>query len=92
MGGAPPAVFLVTLEGVEVPDGARLTVLAFARAETEEAAKAVATADLAEQGWTEVRVLRTGELVDFAALPEDFRGAVDIALRFGCALIIYDEA
>jgi len=86
-----PSVFLVTLEAVEVAGSAGLTVLAFACAETEGAARAVAIDDLQGLGWTGIRIVRTGELVDFAALPDDFRGAVDTALRFGCGLIIYDE-
>jgi hypothetical protein len=86
-----PSVFLVTLEAVEVAGSAALTVLAFARADTEDAAKSVATEDLRGLGWTDVQVVRTGELVDFDALPDDFRGAVDTAVRFGCGLIIYDE-
>ena len=91
MAATPPVVFLVTLEAVEVADSRPLTVLAFARADTEDAAKAVATEDLRRLGWTDIRTVRTGELVDFAALPDDFRGAVDTAVRFGCGMIIYDE-
>jgi hypothetical protein len=86
-----PSVFLVTLAAVEDVGSAALTVLAFARADSEETAKAVAVEDLEGLGWTEIQVVRTGELVDFAALPEDFRGAVDTAVRFGCGLIIYDQ-
>jgi hypothetical protein len=86
-----PSVFLVTLAAVEVVGSAALTVLAFARADTEDAAKAVAVEDLHRLGWTDIQVVRTGELVDFTALPEDFRGAVDTAVRFGCGLIIYDQ-
>ena len=86
-----PSVFLVTLKAVETPGAAPLTVLAFARADDEDAAKAVATADLDGLGWTDVAVERTGALVDWEALPADFRGAVDTAVRFGCGLIIYDE-
>ena len=91
MAATPPVVFLVTLEAVEVADSQPLTVLAFARADTEDAAKAIATEDLRRLGWTDIRTVRTGELVDFAALPDDFRGAVDTAVRFGCGMIIYDE-
>lgn len=91
MAAAPPPVFLVTLEGVETPGEAALTVLAFARAETDDAARAATAAELRRLGWTGVEALRTGELVDWSALPDDFRGAVAAALRFGCGLIIYDE-
>lgn len=86
-----PTVFLVTLQAVEAPGAAPLTVLAFARADDEPAARSVATSDLEGLGWTDIAVERVGELVDWAALPEDFRGAVDTAVRFGCGLIIYDE-
>jgi hypothetical protein len=86
-----PSVFLVTLQAVEAPGTAPLTVLGFARAADEETAKAVALADLEGLGWTDIAVVRTGALVDWDALPDDFRGAVDTALRFGCGLIIYDE-
>lgn len=66
-------------------------MLAFARAEDEGAAAVVAIAELESLGWRDVVVLRTGVLVDRGALPDDFRGAVDTAERFGCGLIIYDE-
>jgi len=88
---AADSVFLVTLEAVETPGGPTLTVLAFAKAETPDAAGAVATDELAGFGWRDIRALRTGELVDFSALPDDFRDAVATAQRFGCGLIIYDE-
>ena len=86
-----PSVFLVTLKAVEAPGAAPLTVLAFARADDEDAGKAVAVADLEGFGWTDIVVERTGALVDWNALPDDFRGAVDTAVKFGCGLIIYDE-
>ncbi|WP_296459731.1 hypothetical protein [Phenylobacterium sp.] len=87
----PPAVFVVTLEAVEAGAAAPLTILAFARADTEAEAEAVATADLADEGWTGIRPLRTAEVIDAPALPEDFRAAYGTALTWGCALIIYDE-
>lgn len=86
-----PRVFLVTLQAVETPGTAPLTVLAFARADDEDAGKAVAIADLEGFGWSDIDVQRIGELVDWDALPDDFRSAVDTAVRFGCGLIIYDE-
>jgi hypothetical protein len=91
MTAARPSVFLVTLEAVEIAGSPPLTVLAFACADTEDAAKTVAVADLEGLGWTDAIVVRTGELIDFEALPDDFRAAVDTAVRFGCGLIIYDE-
>ena len=84
-------VWLVTLEGAEAVGGPMLTVLAFVKADTEAAAEAGAVAELAELGWSQVTALRSGEVVDAAAVPEDFRGAMDEALRFGCGLIVYDE-
>ena len=91
MSAAADSVFLVTLEAVETAGGPLLTVLAFAKAETSDAAGVMAADELASFGWTDIRALRTGELVDFTALPEDFRDAVATAQRFGCGLIIYDE-
>jgi len=90
MDPAAARVFVVTLEGVEAQGAPPLTVLAFVRAATAEAAEAGAAAELAGLGWSAVQVLRSGEVTDAAALPEDFRGAMQTALRFGCGLIIYD--
>ncbi len=91
MAAERPQVFLVTLQAVEAPGAPALSVLAFARAHDENTARAVATADLEGLGWTDIAVARVGELVDWDALPDDFRSAVDTAVRFGCGLIIYDE-
>lgn len=93
---SPPAVFLVTTQAVAGPDsedadGRRYTILAFARADTEEAASDVALSDLAGQGYIDVEIERTGEITDPGAIPDDLRNAYDIALRWGCGLIIYDE-
>ena len=87
----PAAVFVVTLEAVEAGVGPPLTVLAFARADTGAAAEAAAAADLAEQGFAHIRALRTAEVIDAPALPDDFRNAYETALKWGCALIIYEE-
>lgn len=84
-------IFVVTLEAVEPGATRPLTVLAFARADDETNAEAAAAADLADQGWRDVRVLRIAEVIDAPALPEDFRAAYETALKWGCALIIYDE-
>ena len=81
----------MTLQAVEDAGSSPLTVLAFARAEDEAAASAVAVADLEGLGWREIAVQSIGALVDHGALPDDFRGAVETAMRFGCGLIIYDE-
>ena len=93
MDSAPIGVFLVTLEGLEAgASEGPLTVLAFVKAETAEAAEAAAAAELSAFEWTGVRALRSGEVVDAQALPDDFRAAFDTALRHGCGLIVYDEA
>jgi hypothetical protein len=91
MAAERPTVFLVTLQGVELAGSAPLTVLAFARADDEDAAAAVAVADLEGLGWTGIAVERIGALVDWDALPDDFRSAVDTAIRYGCGLIVYDD-
>jgi hypothetical protein len=84
------AIFVVTLEGTEPPDPARLTVLAFVRAEDEPAAEQAGLAALANRRWAEVAVLRCGEVIDEAAVPVDFARAMDSARQFGLGLIIYD--
>jgi hypothetical protein len=92
MDAQPTGVFVVTLQGVEAPGPQPLTVLAFVAAQTAEAAEAVGADEVAALGWTDVAVLRSGEVTDEAALPADFAGAMETARRFGCGLIIYDEA
>lgn len=87
----PPRVFLVTLEAVEPPDAAILTVLAFARADDEDTAKTMAAGELRAFGWRDIHALRTGELIDWGALPEDFRASVATALEHGVGLIVYEE-
>ena len=86
-----PTVFVLTLEAVEADGQPALTVLAFARAEEEEAAGRIAVAELERLGWRQIQVLRAGEVTDPGALPEDFRGAWTNALTWGCGLIIYDD-
>jgi hypothetical protein len=73
------------------PDGKRYHILAFARGETEEAASAVAFKGLDARGWIEAETLRSGEITDPDAVPEDLKGAMERALRDGCALVVYDE-
>lgn len=87
----PIGVFVVTLEGVEAAGAPPLTVLAFVRAGEEAEAMAAAAAEVEALGWSQVRALRAGEIVDAAALPEDFRGALQTALTWGCGLIVYEE-
>ena len=84
-------VFVVTLEGREEEGGPALTVLAFVCADEEAEAEAAAMRELEGFGWREVSALRSGEVTDETALPEDFRGAMETARRYGCGLIIYDE-
>ena len=85
------AIFVVTLEGFEPGDPARLTVLAFVQAEDGAGAEAAATAALAERGWTGVEALRAGEVTDEAAVPADFATAMASARRWGLGLIIYEQ-
>ena len=91
MTAEPAPVFVVTLEGVEPPASAVLTVLAFVAAVDAEAAEATGAAEVAALGWRDVAVVRSGEVTDVEALPADFAGAMATARRFGCGLIIYDE-
>ena len=91
MDEARAVVFVVTLQALEAGAAGPLTVLAFARAPTDAEAEAVAAADLADQDWRDIRVLRTAEVIDPPALPEDFRSAYQTGLKWVCALIIYDE-
>lgn len=90
MAADPQPIFVVTLEGIEPPDAAMLTVLAFTAADDEASAMDRAAAELAACDWREIRALRAGEVIDEAALPEDFAAAMANARRFGCALIIYE--
>jgi hypothetical protein len=92
---AAPSVFVLTVEAVagpgnSEPDGRRYPILVFARGEDAAAAEAVARAGLANRGWDEPAVLRSGEITDPGAVPEDLRGAMARALESGCALIVYD--
>lgn len=84
-------VFVVTLQGVEGGRPPALTILAFVRADTEGDAEAVAVVEAGRDGFPDAQVLRTAEVIDAAALPEDFAGAMASALRYGCGLIVYDE-
>ena len=85
------AVFVVTLEGVEAAGAPALTVLAFVSAAADAQAEAAAVRELEGLGWRDVSALRSGEITDEAALPDDFRAALETARRYGCGLIIYDE-
>jgi hypothetical protein len=93
---SPASIFLVTTQAVAGPDsedadGRRYTILAFAQAGAENDAEAIVRDDLAAQGYINVEIERTGEITDPTAIPEDLRNAYHTALKWGCALIIYDE-
>ena len=86
-----PRVFVVTLEAQEAGQPPALTVLAFARADSEAEAHEVAIAELEGLGWTAIQARRCGEITDPEALPPDFAAAMATALIWGCGLIVYDE-
>lgn len=73
------------------PDGRCYDLLVFARAETEAGAERVAFAGLGRRGWIEARALRSGEITDPGAVPEDLQASFARALESGCAIIVYDE-
>jgi hypothetical protein len=96
MDQAPIGVFVLTMRAVagpanSQPDGRRYDLLVFARADIEDLAKEVALAALARSGWDDPEIVRSGEIVDAGAVPEDLQSAVRNALSHGCALIVYDE-
>jgi hypothetical protein len=96
MDAEPIGVFVLTMTAVagpqnSDPDGKRYDLLVFARGEDEAEAQAVAADGLAARGWIDSDLVRSGEIVDAAAVPEDLRGAMLRALETGCALIIYDQ-
>lgn len=84
-------VFVVTLKAVEAAGQPPLTVLAFARADDEQAAGKLAVTELEGFGWSDIQIERAGEVTNPDALPDDFRDAMSNALTWGCGLIIYDE-
>lgn len=84
------SVFVVTLEGVETADEGPLTVLAFVVGADEAEAEAVAVREMGRDGFSQIQALRTGEITDPAALPDDFREAMANARRYGSWLIIYE--
>jgi hypothetical protein len=97
MSDTDATVFVVTIQaeaGPEnsVPDGRRYDLLVFARGEDEAAAADVAARGLTALGWIEIEILRSGEVTDPAALPEDFRDTYRRATELGCSVIVYDEA
>ncbi len=91
MDDAPAGVFVVTLEATEGGEPPPLTILAFIKADEEAQAQAVAVAEAARDGFADARVLRAAEVIDAAAMPEDFREAMAGAQRYGAWLIVYDQ-
>ena len=92
----PVGIFVLSVRALaglrnSVPDFKRYDLLVFARGEDEAAAGAVALNGLAALGWEEPEILRSGEIVDAGAVPEDLKGALERARASGCAIIVYDE-
>ena len=91
MDEALTGVFVVTLEALEGGRPPALTILAFVQAGTDAEAEATAVVEAGRDGFSDARVLRTAEVIDAAALPEDFGPAMANARRYGCGLIVYEE-
>lgn len=91
MDDAAVGVFVVTLEAVENGAQPPLTLLAFVVADAEAEAEATAIREAGRDGFTHGKVLRTAEVIDAAAMPEDFRPAMVNARRYGSWLIVYEE-
>lgn len=92
----PVGVFVVTMQAVagpqnSQPDGRRYDLLVFARGDTEAAAEQAAFAGLAQLGWIDAVALRTGEIVEPAAVPPDLQPALARARQSGCAVIVYEQ-
>ena len=89
-------VFVLTMEAVAgpahaQPDGRRYDLLVFARGESRAQAEATALAGLSQLGWIEALAVRSGEITDAGAVPEDLQPALRRAQANGCAVIVYDE-
>ena len=91
MDEASGGVFVVTLQALEDGRPPALTLLAFVKARAEADAEATAIVEVRRDGFSDPRVLRTAEVIDAAAMPEDFGSAMANAHRYGCGLIVYDE-
>jgi len=88
MDDAPVGVFVVTLDAEEAGKG--LTILAFVRAADAAEAEEIAVRETLRDGFSQPKAVRTAEVVDAGAMPEDFRDALAGALRYGSWLIAYD--
>lgn len=84
-------VFVVTLEAVENGAPAPRTILAFVVAGSARDAEATARREAARDGFAHARVLRTAEVIDATAVPDDFRPAMASARRYGSWLIVYED-
>lgn len=92
----PPGIFVLTVRAVAgprnaQPDGRSYTILAFARGVDEAQASEMAFEALEVLGWIDAEALRSGEITDPQAVPEDLRAPMERARRDGCALVVYDE-
>ncbi|MDB5447711.1 MAG: hypothetical protein JWQ97_3028 [Phenylobacterium sp.] len=90
------AVFVLSMQAVagpqnSQPDGRRYDLLVFARAGDQAEAEAVAFRCLAQLGWVDARALRSGEITDPDAVPEDLKPSLRRAMENSCAVIVYDE-
>ena len=89
-------IFVVTMRAVAgpdnaVPDGRRYDLLVFARGADEAEAERVAFLGLEQLGWIEAVAVRSGEITNPDALPEDFRPSYERAQASGCAVIVYER-
>ena len=71
------------------PPGERRAVLVFARAASHDAALAVATAGLAEQGWGEPAFQKVGIIELGPHLSPEDRAPAEHAMAHGCAVRVY---
>jgi hypothetical protein len=88
-------VFVLTVEALAgprnaEPDGRRYALLVFARGADADEAEATARPGLDQLGWDAVDILRSGEITDPGAVPEDLQPAMRRAGEHGCAVIVYD--
>ncbi|CAN7284811.1 hypothetical protein LJR225_001457 [Phenylobacterium sp. LjRoot225] len=89
-------VFVITMRAIagpenSQPDGRDYDLLVFARADTEAEAERVAFQGLGQLGWIDPQALRSGEITDPDAVPDDLLASFARALEDGCAVIVYDE-
>lgn len=73
------------------PVGSRHAVLVFARAGSHDAALAVGTAGLAEQGWGEPAFQKVGIIELGPHLSAEDRAPAEHAMAHGCAVRVYER-